>query len=140
MLGGLVPLVYSLLVLMALLGGFNMILGIRVGNAAKLLHVMEIYIETIAATYFLLIPGVPEGLKSVKSITKFQFIPGSSSSLVYVGGFSSLPTESNDSNNMVSKFSILANEYLPLVPFGGRIVDILYLQPCKGIDMILWFE
>ena len=78
---------------------------------------------------------MPEGLKSVKSITKLQFIPNSIS-LLYVGGCSSLPTESNDSNNVVSKFTILAKEYLPLVPFGGRIADILYLQPCKGIDMI----
>ena len=79
---------------------------------------------------------MPEGLKSVKSITKLQFIPGSnSSSLVYVGGCSSLPTESNDSNTL-SKFTILTKEYVCLVPFGGRIVDILYLQPCEGIDMI----
>ena len=92
-------------------------------------------IETIAASYFLLIPGVPEGLKSVKSITKLQFIP-TENSLVYMGGCSSLPTESNDSNNIVSRFTILAKEYLPLVSFGSRIVDILYLQPCKGIDMI----
>ena len=91
-------------------------------------------IETIAASYFLLIPGVPEGLKSVKSITKLQFIP--TFSLVYVGRCSSLPTESNDSN-VLSKFTILAKEYLPLVPFGDRIADILYLQPCKGIDVIV---
>ena len=79
---------------------------------------------------------MPEGLKSVKSITKLQFIP-TENSLVYVGGCSSLPTERNDYNNVVSKFKILVNEYLPLVPFSGRIADILYLQPCKGIDMIL---
>ena len=89
-------------------------------------------IETIAASYFLQIPGVPEGLKNVKSITKLQFIPTSSTSLVYVGGCSSLPTESNDSN-VVSKISIFFKECVPLVPFGGRIVDVLYLQPCKGI-------
>ena len=88
-----------------------------------------------SAAHFLLIPGVPEGLKSVKSITKLQFIP-TENSLVYMGGCSSLPTESNDSNNIVSRFTILAKEYLPLVSFGSRIVDILYLQPCKGIDMI----
>ena len=92
-------------------------------------------IKTIAASYLLPIPGVPEGLKSVKSITKLQFIP-TENSLVYMGGCSSLPTESNDSNNIVSKFSILAKEYLPLVPFHSRIADILYMQPCKGIVMI----
>ena len=92
-------------------------------------------IEAIAASYFLLIPGVPEGLKSVKSITKLQFIPTSSTSLVYVGGCSSLPTDSNDSN-VLSKIEILTKKCLPLVPFDGRIADILYLQPCEGIDMI----
>ena len=79
---------------------------------------------------------MPESLKSVKSITKLQFIPGSKTSLVYVGGCSSLPTESDDSN-VVSKFTILDKEYVPLVPFGGRIVDILYLQPCEDIDTIV---
>ena len=42
-LGGLVLLKYPLLVLMALLGGFDMIIRIRVGNAAKLFDVMAIY-------------------------------------------------------------------------------------------------
>ena len=78
---------------------------------------------------------MPEGLKGVKSITKLQSIPNSTS-LFYAGGCSSLPTDSNDSNNMVSKFTIFANEYLQLVPFGDRIADILYLQPCEGIDII----
>ena len=92
--------------------------------------------NNIAATYFLLIPGVPEGLKGVKSITKLQFIPGSRASLMYVGGCSSLSTDSNDSN-VLSKISIFSKECVPLVPFGGRIVDILYLQPCKGIMIVL---
>ena len=68
----------------------------------------------------------------MKSITKLQSIPTSNStSLVYVGGCSSLPTESNASN-MLSKFTILTKEYVFLVPFGGRIVDILYQHSCKG--------
>ena len=97
--------------------------------------VLKAGIETIAPGYFLQTLDVPEDLKSGKSITKLQFIPTLSTSLVYVGGCSSLPTESDDSN-MLSKFSIFTKEYLPLVPFGGRIADILYLQPCKCIDMI----
>ena len=76
---------------------------------------------------------MPEGLKCVKSI-KLQYIP-TGNSLVYVGGCSSLPTDSNDSN-VLSKIEILTKKCLPLVPFDGRIADILYLQPCKGIDMI----
>ena len=82
---------------------------------------------------------MPEDLKSGKSITKLQFIPGSSSSLVYVGGCSSLPTESDDSN-VLSKFTILGKKYVPLVPFSGRILDILYLQPCESTDMTSWFD
>ena len=71
---------------------------------------------------------------SVKSFTKLQYIP-TEHSLVYMGGCSSLPTDSNDSN-MLSKIEILTKKCLPLVPFDGRIVDISYLHPCKGIDMI----
>ena len=54
MLGGLVLLKYPLLVLMASLGGFNMVIQIRVGIPAKLLlHVMAIlkHQKTIAASY-----------------------------------------------------------------------------------------
>ena len=77
----------------------------------------------------------------MKSVTKLQLIPTSNStSLVYVGGCSSLPTDSNDSN-VLSKFTVYSRHdgfvkaYVPLVPFGGRIVDILYLQPCEGIGL-----
>ena len=75
-------------------------------------------------------------------ISKFQLVPSSASpSLVYMGGCPNLLADSSDCN-VLSKFSIVrtteyhvrtvkVKECLPLVPFGGRIVDILYLQPCE---------
>ena len=75
-------------------------------------------------------------------ISKFQLVPSSASPLlVYMGGCPNLPADSIDCN-VLSKFSMFrtteyyvltvnVKECLPLVPFGGRIVDILYLRPCE---------
>ena len=79
--------------------------------------------------------------KDAVHIHKFQFISPAGPCL-HVGGCSNLPADSSESN-VVSMFSMNkttqnvvqtknVKEYLPLVPFGDRVVDILHLQSCEG--------
>ena len=94
---------------------------------------MATWLLNIATVLAFSLTGRNENCEGVTPVSKFQLVSSPAGpSLVYMRGCTNLPTDSSDCN-VLTRFSMVkkTKQCLPLVPFGGRIVDILYLQLCE---------